>query len=151
VGFLPRAEAWLGSDWGKGGNRWKTLLDTTAAGRQAGRQGGWQLVEPLRQPWALMQREAGVATGAMPVGGGKEKLCFLHHAEHELIGGKGKGGQHLLTAERERAVFRGTSTRLHSRLGHSGWRRAAWFACGKFATAWVTTMSDSTTSLPNHR
>ena len=67
-----------------------------------------------------------------------------------MIGGKGKGGQHMLTAERERAVFRDTDTWFRTQLEHDDWRRVAWLACGKFATAWVTTLPDCTTSLPNY-
>jgi len=150
-GFLPGAETWLGSDWGKGGTRFKELFARADADRRlATCRGNRQLATSLRQSWALMQQEAGVTTGDMPTGGDAEKPCFLHHADHELIGGKGKGGQHLLTDERERAVFRATDTWFHEKLEHKDWRRVAWFACGKFATTWVTTMPDDTTALPNY-
>jgi hypothetical protein len=56
----------------------------------------------------------------------------------------------LLTAERERAVFRDTNTWFHTQPDHDDWRRVAWVSCGKFATTWVTAMPDSTTSLPNY-
>jgi len=128
AGFLPNAEVWLGGDWAEGGSRWKELYDSTDADSRAGRRCNSQLVRELRQSWALMQQAAGVATGQMPVGGDKEKPCFLHHADNELIGGKGKGGQHLLTAERERTVFRDTNTWFHTQLDHhDNWRHSIAF------------------------